>query len=74
MTLLDDLEAAASELFNCEATSDANADEQLEMARRLRAHAERLWSEMERHGHNVGVAALLERINNGPITPGEPKP
>ncbi len=83
MTLLEDLETAALELVNCEATSDANADEQLAIAARLRAHATRLRDEMAfllsemQRGSEYAAAALmvLERINGGsspPITPGSP--
>ncbi len=74
MTLLEDLEAAAREI-DCPISDLCTAEDNCTrrpLAARLRAHAARLWSEMELHGHNVGVSALLERINGGPITPGEP--
>ncbi len=40
MTTLQLLEAAASELYNCEAVSDENADLQLDLGRELRKRAE----------------------------------
>lgn len=82
-TLIECLDAAALELVNCDASSDAHADEQLALATRLREAARRLREEMarahqmtdERGPFNVmervkamPTLELLTRINGGPLS------